>query len=87
MSKPAVTNKMFEDEQGLIFAVRKDYFNYDEAVELAKENLKKDEVILTEEYRYMFFGFGQTVDMDERVNDWWITDRPEGRCSSIWAFR
>ena len=87
MSKPVVTSKMFEDEQGLIFAARKDYFTYDEAVELAKENLEKDEVNITEEYRYMFFGFGQTVDMDERENTWWITSEPEGKCSSIWAFR
>jgi hypothetical protein len=87
MSKPPVESEIFKDEKGYLCAVRKDRFTEAEAREIAKERLINDEVSLTEDYSYMYHGFGKTVGMDEYENTWWITDTMTKNAVPVYVFR
>ena len=86
MSK-AVPTMLFKDEDGYIFAIKIGSMTLEEAEQLAKQELEKDNVELSKDYLYMYFGFGKATNMDEYENTWWITSKPEGKCCKVWAFR
>ena len=86
MNKP--TNFMtFRDSDGDLCAVRMDYCTEEEAMEIAKEKLFTESVKSTKEYRYMYHGFGKTVDMDEYENTWWLTDECKNNSVPVYVFR
>lgn len=87
MSKPLVNFMKFKDDKGLLCAIRKDYCTEDEAKEIAKEQLITESVKRTNEYHYMYHGFGKTVDMDEYENTWWITESKNKSSIPVYVFR
>ena len=69
-----MTNYMkFKDEQGYLFAVRKDLFTED--------------VELSSDYQYMYHGFGKAVGMDEYENTWWLTNEKNKITIPVYVFR
>lgn len=87
MSKQSVNYMLFEDEKGKLCAVRVDYCTEEEAIEIAKDKLYCDKVEKTDEYRYMYFGFGKTIGMDEYENTWWLTESVTGKAIPVYVFR
>lgn len=87
MSKPLVNFMKFKDDKGLLCAIRKDYCTENEAKEIAKEQLMAESVKRTNEYHYMYHGFGKTIDMDEYENSWWLIGDPTKNSVEVYAFR
>ena len=83
-----MTNYMkFKDEQGYLFAVRKDYCSNEDAKELAKKELFTEDVELSSDYQYMYHGFGKAVGMDEYENTWWLTNEKNKITIPVYVFR
>lgn len=88
MSKPTLNYVTFKDqEEGLLLAVRKDCAKKAIAEAIAKEKLICEDVIEVPKYKYMYFGFGKTVGMDEYENTWWLTEDSRGQAIPVWVFR
>lgn len=87
MSKPVVESEVFEDGQmGRLCGVRKDMYTESEAREIAKCRLYSDDVKLTEQYSFMYHGYGKGFD-DEYANTWWLTDEAKKNAIPVYAFR
>lgn len=87
MSKQPVNFMTFKDEKGFLCAVRVDYCCEENAEQIAKQKLMCDKVKKTDEYRYMYHGFGKTVGMDEYENTWWITEDLKKNSVPVFVFR
>ena len=86
MSKPLVESEIFKDKDGYLCAVRKDMYSEAEATDIAKKRLCNDEVHLTEQYSYMYHGFGKGDD-DEYANTWWLVDEMKKNSIPVYVFR
>lgn len=78
---------IFQDEKGMLFAVRKDYCSLEAAKDLALDKLNCESVKQSNTYRYMYHGFGKSVGMDEYENTWWITNEKTGNSVEVYVFR
>ena len=87
MSKPVVESEIFKDDDGYLCAIRKDKFTKEEAEEIAKNRLVNNEVHLTEQYRFMYHGFGKDSKTDEYENTWWLTDTMCNNSIPVYVFR
>lgn len=83
-----MTNYMkFADDKGYLLAVRKDYCSEQEAEEIAKRELYTDTISKTDEYKFMYHGFGKTIGMDEWENTWWLTEDCNKISIPVYVFR
>lgn len=87
MSKPTVNAMIFRDDNGYLCAVRVDYCDESTAADIAKKKLCAEEVVRTDEYRYMYFGFNKIVGMDEYENTWWLTEDINKKSIPVYVFR
>ena len=78
---------IFQDEKGMLFAVRKDYCSLEAAKDMALDKLKCESVKQSNDYKYMYFGFGKAVGMDEYENTWWLTGEKIGKFVEVYVFR
>lgn len=85
MSRPKETSMLFEDQLGMLCAVRQDYATVKEAAEIAKERLYCEEVKQTHEYNHMYFGYG-TSD-GESESTWWLVDNKTKNGIPVYVFR
>lgn len=76
---------LFEDNEGLLYAVRKDGYTAEQAAELAREGLETDRVHLTNEYTHMYYGFGASD--GEVENNWWLVDSAARNGTAVYVFR
>lgn len=87
MSKPTTISMTFKDKDGYLCAVRVDSCTLEEATEIAKKQLVNDNVKQTDEYKYMYFGFGKAIGDDSYENTWWITDEANSKAIPVYVFR
>lgn len=79
--------EIFKDADGYLCAVRKDMFTEAEATQIAKDKLINEEVHLTDQYSYMYHGFGKDSTTDEYSNTWWLTDSMKDNSIPVYVFR
>lgn len=87
MGKQATISMTFKDKNGYLCAVRVDSCTLEEATEIAKKQLINDNVKQTDEYKYMYFGFGKAIGDDSYENTWWITDEANSKAIPVYVFR
>ena len=87
MGKQTVNSMVFKDDKGQLCGVRVDFCSEEEAIEIAKDKLYCDKVEKTDEYKYMYHGFGKAIGMDEFENTWWLTDHVTGNSIPVYVFR
>lgn len=87
MSKPAVNAMVFKDEKGYLCAVRVDFCDEAKAAEIAKEKLIAVNVKRTNEYNYMYHGFGKAIGDDSYENTWWLTENLNTKSIPVYVFR
>lgn len=87
MSKPQVNTMVFKDDNGYLCAVRVDFCSEAEAMDIAKEKLITESVKKSDDYKYMYHGFGKAKNMDEYENTWWLTDNATGNSVPVYVFR
>lgn len=87
MSKQPVNFMTFKDEKGFLCAVRVNHCSEEDAEQIAKQKLMCDKVKRTNEYKYMYHGFGKTIGMDEWENTWWLTESCNKISIPVYVFR